>query len=38
MLAMTGAGVFICTALLSLLLCAIIYAYRNRMLARLKDA
>lgn len=38
MLAMTGAGVFLCTALLSLLLCAIIYAYRNRMLARLKDA
>ncbi|WP_312041112.1 MFS transporter [Pantoea eucalypti] len=38
MLGMTGAGVFICTALLSLLLCAIIYAYRNRMLARLKDA
>jgi len=38
MLAMTGAGVFICTALLSLLLCAIIYAYRNRMLARLQDA
>lgn len=38
MLAMTGAGVFICAALLSLLLCAIIYAYRNRMLARLKDA
>jgi MFS family permease len=38
MLAMTGVGVFICTALLSLLLCAIIYAYRNRMLARLKDA
>ncbi|UGB01750.1 MFS transporter [Leclercia sp. G3L] len=38
MLAMTGAGVFICTALLSLLLCAIIYACRIRMLARLQDS
>jgi len=38
MLAMTGAGVFICTALLSLLLCAIIYACRVRMLARLQDS
>lgn len=38
MLAMTGAGVFICTALLSLLLCAIIYACRISMLTRLQDA
>ncbi|MEB6377884.1 MFS transporter [Leclercia adecarboxylata] len=38
MLALTGAGVFICTALLSLLLCAIIYISRSRMLARLQDA
>ncbi len=37
MLAMTGAGVFICTALLSLLLCAIIYLSRARMLARLQE-
>ncbi len=37
MLAMTGAGVFISTALLSLLLCAIIYACRVRMLVRLQD-
>jgi len=37
MLAMTGAGVFICTALLSLLLCAIIYVCRTRMLVRLQD-
>lgn len=37
MLAMTGAGVFVCTALLSLLLCAIIYACRVSMLARLQD-
>lgn len=38
MLALTGAGVFICTALLSLLLCAIIYISRARMLARLQEA
>ncbi|PLR33544.1 MULTISPECIES: MFS transporter [Yersiniaceae] len=38
MLSMTGAGVFICTALLSLLLCVIIYACRVSMLARLQDA
>ncbi|MDX6022103.1 MFS transporter [Scandinavium sp. V105_16] len=38
MLAMTGAGVFIGTALLSLLLCVIIYACRIRMLARLQDS
>ena len=38
MLAMTGAGVFICTALLSVLLCAIIYICRNSMLARLQDS
>lgn len=38
MLAMTGAGVFICTALLSVLLCAIIYVCRIKMLARLQDA
>lgn len=38
MLAMTGAGVFICTTLLSLLLCAIIYACRINLLARLEDA
>ncbi|AXF64601.1 MULTISPECIES: MFS transporter [unclassified Leclercia] len=37
MLAMTGAGVFICTALLSLLLCAIICLSRARMLARLQE-
>lgn len=37
MLAITGAGVFICTALLSLLLCSIIYICRFRMLARLQD-
>ena len=37
MLAMTGAGVFICTALLSLLLCAIMYVCRTRMLVRLQD-
>lgn len=38
LLAITGAGVFICTALFSLLLCAIIYTYRVRMLARLQDS
>lgn len=38
MLAMTGAGVFICTALLSLLLCAIVYACRISMLTRLQDS
>lgn len=38
LLAMTGAGVFIGTALLSLLLCAIIYVNRKRMLARLQEA
>lgn len=38
MLAMTGSGVFICTALLSLLLCAIIYACRINMLIRLQDS
>lgn len=38
MLAMTGAGVFICTALLSLMLCAIIYAFRISMLTRLQDS
>lgn len=38
MLAMTGAGVFICTALLSLLLCANIYVCRRSMLKRLQDA
>ncbi|WP_235836438.1 MFS transporter [Enterobacter cloacae] len=37
MLAMTGAGVFICTALLSVLLCTIIYVCRISMLARLQD-
>jgi MFS family permease len=37
MLAMTGAGVFIGTALLSLLLCVIIYACRINMLLRLQD-
>ena len=36
MLAMTGAGVFISTALLSLLLCVIIYACRINMLVRLQ--
>ncbi|HED3067201.1 TPA: MFS transporter [Kluyvera ascorbata] len=38
LLAMTGAGVFIGTALLSLLLCAIIYICRRNILARLLDA
>lgn len=38
LLAMTGAGVFIGTALLSLLLCAIIYVSRKNMLARLQEA
>lgn len=38
LLAMTGAGVFIGTALLSLLLCAIINICRRNMLARLLDA
>ncbi|WP_347290087.1 MFS transporter [Kluyvera georgiana] len=38
MLAMTGAGVFICTALLSVLLCTIIYVCRISMLARLQDS
>lgn len=38
MLAMTGAGVFISTALLSLLLCAIIYACRINMVTRLQDS
>lgn len=38
MLAMTGAGVFICTALLSLLLCVIIYACRINMQKRLQDS
>jgi hypothetical protein len=38
MLAMTGAGVFIGTALLSLLLCVIIYACRNNMMVRLQDS
>ncbi|MFL4214602.1 MFS transporter [Enterobacter mori] len=38
LLAMTGAGVFICTALLSLLLCTIIYTFRIRMLARIQDS
>ena len=37
MLAMTGAGVFIGTALLSLLLCVIVYASRISMLVRLQD-
>lgn len=37
MLAWSGAGVFICTALLSLLLCAIIFAYRHRILMRLQN-
>ncbi|MEW6483811.1 MFS transporter [Tatumella ptyseos] len=37
MLALTGAGVFICTMLLSLLLCAIIYVCRVSMLARLQE-
>jgi hypothetical protein len=36
MLAMTGAGVFISTALLSLLLCVIIYTCRINMLVRLQ--
>jgi hypothetical protein len=36
MLAMTGAGVFIGTALLSLLLCVIIYACSINMLVRLQ--
>lgn len=38
MLALTGAGVFICTALLSLMLCAIIYAFRLSILNRLQDS
>lgn len=38
MLAMTGAGVFICTAFFSLLLCAIIYVCRIKMLTRLQDS
>lgn len=38
MLAMTGAGVFICTAFLSLLLCAIIFICRSGMLRRLQDS
>jgi MFS family permease len=38
MLALTGAGVFICTALLSLMLCALIYVFRIRILTRLQDA
>ncbi len=38
MLAMTGAGVFISTALLSLLLCVIIYACRTNLLVRLQDS
>ena len=37
MLALSGAGVFICTMLFSLLLCAIIYAYRARILQRLQE-
>ncbi|WP_313384936.1 MFS transporter [Pantoea sp.] len=37
MLALTGAGVFICTALLSLMLCAIIFAFRRTILSRLRD-
>jgi len=35
-LTLTGAGVFICTMVLSLLLCMIMYAYRVKMLARLQ--
>ena len=38
MLAMTGAGVFICTASLSLLLCSIVYACRVSMLTRLQGS
>lgn len=38
MLAMTGPGVFISTALLSVLLCTIIYVSRISMLARLQDS
>lgn len=38
MLAMTGAGVFICTALLSVLLCTIICVCRISMLVRLQDS
>lgn len=38
MLAMTGAGVFIGTAVLSLVLCVIIYTCRISMLARLQDS
>lgn len=38
MLAMTGAGVFICATLLSLLLRAIIYTSRISMLTRLQDS
>ena len=37
MLALTGAGVFIGTTLLSLLLCVIIYACRINMVVRLQD-
>ena len=36
-LTLTGAGVFICTMVLSLLLCMIMYAYRIKMLARLQN-
>lgn len=38
MLAMTGAGVFICTAFLSVLLCSIIYLCRNSILVRLHNS
>lgn len=38
MLAMTGAGVFIATAILCLLLCMIMYVCRSNMLARLQDS
>lgn len=38
MLAMTGAGVFICTALLSVLLCTIICVCRISILVRLQDS
>lgn len=38
LLALTGAGVFIATALFSLLLCAIIYACKMGMQARLQDS
>lgn len=37
-LALTGSGVFICTTLLSLLLCALMYACRVNMLTRLQDS